>query len=73
MIPVQLWNASVTLIKNKDVITISQLSLRAWKYNENNVCSGTPLYVDMYYIRENAFSCFNFNTESTSVKGRHKG
>lgn len=48
MIPVQLWNASVTLIKNKDVITISQLSLRARKYNENNVCSGTLCRYTIY-------------------------
>lgn len=33
-----LWNASVTLIKNKDVHYDSQLSLRASRSNENNVC-----------------------------------
>lgn len=33
-----LWNASVTLIKNKDVHYDSQLSVRASRSNENNVC-----------------------------------
>lgn len=33
-----LWNASVTLIKNKDVHYVSQLSVRASRSNENNVC-----------------------------------
>lgn len=32
-----LWNASVTLIKNKDVHYILQLSVRASRSNENNV------------------------------------
>lgn len=33
-----LWNASVTLIKNKDVHYVLQLSVRASRSNENNVC-----------------------------------
>lgn len=33
-----LWNASVTLIKNKDVYDDSQLSAGASGGNENNVC-----------------------------------
>lgn len=36
-----LWNASVTLIKNKDVYYDSQLSVRASRGNENNVCRGS--------------------------------
>lgn len=36
-----LWNASVTLIKNKDVYYDSQLSVRGSQCNENNVCGGS--------------------------------